>query len=126
MKMLFLIFLPIAILGGCASQIMNSYVGKDVREVMLDYGPPANAFDMGDDRRAFQWIMNNSYTTPVTATTTNTAYTYGSTTWVDSNTKITGGQTTNSRCVYTLFAHWNEGANGWFITDFKKPNLMCE
>ena len=122
LTMLILIF----VLGGCASQIMKSYVGKDVREVMLDYGPPANAFDMGDGRRAFQWVIGSSYTTPVTANTTGNVNTYGSTSWVNSNTTITGGQTINSKCVYTLFGHWSEDRNGWLITDFKKPNLMCE
>ena len=51
---IFTTFIGILILSGCASQIMNSYVGNDVREVMVDYGTPANAFDMGDGRRAFQ------------------------------------------------------------------------
>jgi hypothetical protein len=125
MKKLSILMLAL-LLGGCASQIMKSYVGKDVREVMLDYGPPANAFDMGDGRRAFQWVIGSSYTTPVTATTTGSVNTYGSTSWVNSNTTITGGQTINSECVYTLFGRWNEERNGWLITDFKKPNFMCE
>ncbi len=120
------VLILIFVLGGCASQIMESYVGKDVREVMLDYGPPANAFDMGDGRRAFQWVIGSSYTTPVSATTTGSVNTYGSTSWVNSNTTITGGQTINSKCVYTLFGQWNEDRKGWLITDFKKPNLMCE
>ena len=111
---------------GCASQIMKSYVGKDVREVMLDYGPPANPFDMGDGRRAFQWVINSSYTTPATATTTGTVNSYGYSSWINSNTMITGGQSINSRCVYTLFGKWSEDTNGWSITGFKKPNLMCE
>lgn len=122
--------LPILIvlwfLTGCASQIMQSYVGKDVREVMLDYGPPANAFDMGDGRRAFQWITNSSYTTPAYATTTGTATNYGYSSWVTTNTQIHGGQTINSSCIYTLFARWNEAREGWTIVDFKKPKFMCE
>jgi hypothetical protein len=28
---------------------MQASVGKDVREVVLDYGAPANAFDMATD-----------------------------------------------------------------------------
>lgn len=126
MKIFAILFLAVAMLNGCASQIMRSYIGKDVREVMLDYGAPANAFDMGDGRRAFQWVIGKSYTTPVTATTTGTVNNYNSTSWINSNTMITGGQTINSKCIYTLFAHWNEDINGWFITGFKKPNLTCE
>ena len=111
---------------GCASQIMKSYIGKDVREAILDYGAPANALDMGDGRRAFQWVINSSYKTPTTANTTGSASTIGSTTWVNSNTTITGGQTINSSCLYTLFGRWNEESNSWIIVDFKKPKLMCE
>lgn len=113
-------------LAGCASQIMQGYVGKDVREVMLDYGPPANAFDMGDGRRAFQWVQNSSYTTPTYANTTATATPAGYTTWVNSNTQITGGQTINSQCIYTLFARWDDTADGWTVVGFRKPSLMCE
>jgi len=112
--------------AGCASQIMKSYVGKDVREVMLDYGAPANAFDMGDDRRAFQWVMDSSYTTPTQVNTTGSVSAYGPTAWVNSNTTITGGQTITSRCAYTLFARWNSGREGWVVTDFKSPKLLCE
>lgn len=119
-------FIVVFLLGGCASQIMNSYLGNDVREVMVDYGAPTNAFDMGDGRRAFQWIMEDEYTTPVTATTTGNINTYGSSSWVNSNTIITGGQTINSKCIYTMFGRWNDQHQGWYITDFKKPSLMCE
>ena len=116
----------VALLTGCASQIMQGYVGKDVRVVMLDYGAPANAFDMGDGRRAFQWVIGSSYTTPVSAKTTGNVNAIGSTAWVNSNTTITGGQTINSKCLYTMFGRWNESTQGWLVTDFKKPNLMCE
>lgn len=126
MKKLFCLVFFAILICGCASHIMKSYIGKDVREVMIDYGPPANAFDMGDGRRAFQWVIDNSYTTPVTATTASNVNTYGPTSWVQSNTTITGGQTINSKCIYTLFGRWNENLKGWFVTDFRKPNLMCE
>jgi len=125
MKTLILIF-TFVLITGCASQIMQSYVGKDVREAMLDYGPPANAFDMGDGRRAFQWAINSSYTTPSYATTTGNIYGSGPTAWVTTNTVITGGQTINSRCIYTVFGRWNTQRNGWVIESFRPPNFMCE
>ena len=133
-----LIIFCILLLAGCASQIMQGYVGKDMREVMLDYGAPANAFDMGDGRRAFQWVINSSYTTPTYATTTGTVNTTGNAyaignnvygnanSWVNSNTVITGGQTINSRCVYTMFGVWSELKKGWDIVGFKQPRLDCE
>lgn len=114
------------VLLGCASQIMKSYLGKDVRDVMLDYGSPVNAFDMGDGRRAFQWVVGSSYTTPVVATTTGNVTAVGPTAWVNSNTTISGGQVINATCLYTMFAKWNESSKGWTVVDFKKPNLMCE
>jgi hypothetical protein len=113
-------------LTGCASMIMQRSVGKDVGEVMLDYGAPANALDMGDGRRAFQWIIGSTYTMPTYATTTGTVSTVGYHTWVTSNTAIHGGQTVSSQCVYTLFAKWDGAASGWHVVDFRKPNILCE
>lgn len=111
---------------GCASTIMNSYISKDVREVMLDYGPPSNAFDMGDGRRAFQWVMKSSYVTPVVANTSGNFSAYGNTAWVNSNTTISGGQAVTSSCTYTMLGRWDDSRKGWIITEFRKPNLMCE
>jgi len=115
--------------GGCvssASQIMQSYVGQDVRIVMVDYGPPNNAFDMPGGQRAFQWVMGRSYTTPAHAQTTGTVNVQGPTAWVNTNTTITGGQTINSKCLYTLFANWNEQTKGWIVNSYRKPSLRCE
>lgn len=124
--------------NGCASKIMQGYVGKDVREVVLDYGSPTNAMDMGNGLRAFQWTKSHSYTTPTyvksrsTGTGYGSSYTYGNhtdynmNTYVNTNTVISGGQTINSNCVYTLFARWDKDKNGWIVTSFKKPNIMCE
>ncbi|MBC6405450.1 MAG: hypothetical protein GDA41_06965 [Rhodospirillales bacterium] len=33
--------------AGCASQIMADYIGKSIREPILDYGPPINEVDLG-------------------------------------------------------------------------------
>lgn len=130
MQKLGIIILVSVLICGCASQIMQSYIGKDLREVMLDYGEPENAFDMGDGRRAFQWVIRSSYTTPVTVTTNGTVSTnvsaYRSKSWVNSNTTISGGQTIESECAYTLFAVWNTSTNSWVVTDYRKPKTMCE
>jgi len=115
-----------AALAGCASQIMKSYVGKDVREIMIDYGPPANAFDMGDGRRAFQWTKHNSIVTPTTASTTGSVSQYGNSAWVNSNTVITGGQTLNVDCIYTMFATWDDARKGWIVAGYKTPKLDCQ
>ena len=94
--------------------------------VMLDYGPPANAFDMPDGQRVFQWTQNVSYTTPVNVHTTGNVNAYGNNAWVNSNSVITGGQTVTDSCIYSLYADWDKKQKTWFITGFKKPNFMCE
>ena len=80
---------------------------------MVDHGPPSNAFDMPDGRRAFQW-------------TEETTHNSGSATWVNSNTQIYGGQTETSECFFTFFGVWEENQNAWIITDFNKPDFLCE
>jgi hypothetical protein len=140
------IFLISLFLSGCASKIMESYIGRDVRTAVLDYGPPQNAIDMGDGTRAFQWIMRKSYKQPTYISSTGNAYTYGTgygyssgygsnryyrgnyntTTWMNSNTVITGGNVIHSKCIYTIFAKWNEKRKGWIVTGYKKPPLACE
>ncbi len=128
----------IIFLGGCASKIMQGFVGKDIRQVQLDYGPPVNAMDMGDGVRAFQWKMTSSYTTPTYVNSNSRGTGYGSSyntgyrtnynmnAYVNTNTVITGGQTIDSSCLYTLFSRWDKARKGWIVTGFKKPNLMCE
>ena len=134
------------LLDGCASKIMESYIGKDVRTAVIDYGPPANAIDLGNGQRAFQWVMHHSYTTPTYISTSGTAttngygyanvnnYGYGSniygnynaTTWLNSNTVISGGDVIHSKCIYTIFAKWDKNRKAWIITGYKKPPLACE
>ncbi len=117
-------------LTGCASQIMQAYVGQPIQTVMLDYGPPANAFDMPDKTRVFQWMMNQSYTTPIYVNTYGSATAMGTGNiangWMNSNSTITGGQTFTSTCVYSLFTKWNKKESTWYVTGFKKPDLSCE
>jgi len=141
-KINFLMLIGAIFFSGCASKIMESYVGKDIRMAMLDYGPPANAFDLGDGRRAFQWVRNSSYTTPTYISSNSYGYghgtvygnsyssnfnaNYNASAWVSTNTVITGGQTINSTCVYTAFAKWDKQRKTWIITGYKKPSLMCE
>jgi len=138
LKTTFIVIISVIFLAGCASKIMEGYIGKDIREVVLERGTPVNAMDMGNGVRAFQWSLTRSYTSPVQVSSTSTGRGYGSSyntgyrtnysmnTYVNTNTVITGGHTTTSTCLYTLFAKWNKIRNGWMVTGFKKPNIMCE
>ncbi len=118
------------VLGGCASQIMKSYVGKTVAETVMDYGPPATAFDVDQNRRAFIWSMNSSYTMPGTTTVNGNVNVIGGTGFYSATAISTPPQTISQRCNYTVFAERIPGAPagpaGWLIVDFRKPSLMCE
>ncbi len=145
------IILTIIFLSGCASKIMQGFVGKDIRQVVLDYGTPINAMDMGNGVRAFQWKMTNyTHTTPTYINSSSSGSAYGSSytsgqgsvygsnynynsrtnynmnAYINTNTVITHSQTYDLTCLYTLFARWDKGRKGWIVTSFKKPNLMCE
>lgn len=117
-------------LAGCASQTMQGYVGKPIQAVMLDQGPPVNAFDMPDKTRVFQWAENHSYTTPIHVNTYGRTTPIGTgnvaNTWMTSNSTIIGGQTFTSTCIYSLFTKWNKEEKTWYVTGFKKPDLSCE
>lgn len=122
--------LSVLLLTACASQILQEYVGNPVQTVMLDYGPPVNAFDMPDKSRVFQWSMTQSYTTPIQVSTYGTGTAVGTgnfaTGWMNNNSIITGGQTFTDTCIYSLFTKWNKEEKTWYVTGFKPPNIMCE
>lgn len=110
--------------SGCASSIMNGFVGQPIQQAMVKYGSPSNAFDMGDGRRAFQWTMRRNYTAPTLVSNRGSAYPIGNNVWWTQNTTITGGQTSTSECNYTMYGRWNGSA--WMIEGFEKPRFMCE
>lgn len=112
--------------AGCASQIMKGFVDQPIQTAIVKYGPPINAFDMGDGRRAFQWSMDRSYTAPVTATNYGTAAIYGTSAVWTQNTQISGGQTVSGRCIYTLYGRWSDSARAWMVSGFEKPPYACE
>ncbi|SDM36482.1 hypothetical protein SAMN05216328_108187 [Ensifer sp. YR511] len=43
-----------ALLAGCASDTMKTYIGQPVESVIIDYGPPTNVLDLGWNERAYQ------------------------------------------------------------------------
>ncbi len=49
---------------------MRTYIGQDIRNVELAYGPPVNQIDLGNGARAFQWLKISTDTTPLTAVST--------------------------------------------------------
>jgi hypothetical protein len=54
MKFVLVLYAMATLLVGCVADKMRSYVGQDIREVELVYGPPVNQIDLGNGTRAFQ------------------------------------------------------------------------
>ncbi|MCA1335566.1 hypothetical protein [Pseudooceanicola marinus] len=122
MKRLFAGALAVLLMTGCASSIMESYVGKSIQEPILDYGPPSHVMDISANRRAFQWSMTNSGVIPITTPTTTTVYGNGgyATAYSQSTTYVPH----SNQCVYTLTAI--KQGDDYIVDGFRKPTLMCE
>lgn len=110
------------ILAGCASQIMEGYVGKSITEPMLDYGKPTSVFDLPNGQRAFQWNINNNGVMPITTPTTSTIY--GTNGWASVTTNQTNYVPYSNNCVYTLMGE--QRGDDWIVVGFRQPRLDCE
>lgn len=121
-----LLIIVALVLTSCASSEMKGYIGKSLQEVMVKRGPPANAFDMGDGRRAFQWVLNSTYRAPTNVQSSGNVYSYGNQANWTQKTTITGGQPITNSCAYTMYGRWNESRTLWIMEGFEKPNFMCE
>lgn len=117
----FALFAAVVAVAGCASEIMKSYIGKDVTEAAMDYGPPAGTMDLPDGRRAFMWQMTQGMAMP--QTTTYNGVQSGS--WVTGSATTTGGGVSTWTCTYTLIGQKNPQGS-YTVVDIRKPKTMCE
>ncbi len=127
LKTLVLVLLAIGVLS-CASTHMKRYLSKDIREVVIDKGPPFYAFDLSDGRRAFQWKWGGgTFVSPTQTSTTGTVSSIGNTVWATSDTISSGGHTVTSEgCILTFIASWDEKMKGWIVTETRYPRrLVC-
>ena len=108
-------------LTGCASQILNGFVGRDVGTVIARYGPYESSFDLPDGRRAFQWKIVESGIVPTETTAQDVETRRGTTQTV----RTTGGYWKEETCFYTVYAVPSE-AGGWTIVGYEKPSFDCE
>ena len=123
-----LLLLTLILLQGCASTHMKQYLNKDIREVIIDSGPPINAFDMGDGRRAFQFRWGGgTYVVPQTTSISGTSTTIANSTWYSGSAITTGGGVVTSEgCIITYFALWDVEKNTWVISEYRVPKqLVC-
>jgi len=122
MKQAIITFIVAICLSGCASQILQSYVGKSVTEPILDYGPPASVVELAENRRAFQWQIDSSGIVPISTPTTASVYGPGGLTTVTSSS--TSYLPYSQSCLYTLLATRSE--DDWIVDSFREPTFGCE
>ena len=121
-----LMTLALGLLAGCMANQFSQYAGQDIREVMIDYGEPVNAFDMPDGTRAFQWVLNNSYQTPTEIVShRNLDDQNDPDSWVFDRTTIFGGERVESSCLYTLRARWDGSIDGWRVIEVEPASMTC-
>ena len=114
--------------SGCVSNHMKQYIGKDIREVILDSGPPVSAMDMGDGLRAFQFRWGGgTYSIPSTTKTSGTITAFGNSAWLSSTSITTGGGVIHSEgCLITYMTKWDSARTTWVVTDIRYPKqLVC-
>lgn len=116
------LLLMAAALSGCASQILEGYVGKSISEPMMDMGRPENVIELSENRRAYQWRETNSDVIPIT--TPSTATIAGPGGWTSVTTTHTGYIPYTTDCLYTVTA--TKAGNDWIVDGFRKPSLECE
>ena len=123
-----LVLLLATVLVGCVSTEMKSYVGKDIREVILVNGQPIAAMDMGNGVRAFQFKWGGgTFTVPQTTHTTGQVTSYGNSAWLNATSITTGGGTFHSEgCVISYLTEWDEKTQGWIVHGYRYPKqLVC-
>jgi hypothetical protein len=110
------------LLDACAADTMRSYIGQDIRNVQLAYGPPVGQVDLGDGTRAYQWQKVSVTTTPASTVTTTDKDKKGNKTY---QTQYVGGHQSVTNCVYTFITAWNVQRNGWIVTGIREPSFDC-
>lgn len=108
-------------LTGCASDIMQGFVGQGLETAMAQYGPPDAQFDLPDGRRAFQWVDINTSTSPGQIAEEVSHGPNGRRT----QTELTPAATTYNRCFYTMYARYDPARRGWVFDSFEPPAFGC-
>ncbi len=124
---LIVLVVSLLLVSGCttASQVMQSYVGKDIKEAILDYGQPSMVMDLEKGKRAYQWAMTDGRVYGGVSNTYGNVSAFGNTANVNSTTVSTPAYYKESTCLYSVYAE-KLGKDKWIITGFRKPQFACE
>jgi len=104
------------LLVGCASTEMKSYIGKDIREVILINGQPIGAIDMGNGIRAFQFMWGGTTATAMSTQNNSSLSMKGSDGWLRKGEIASSGSAliTNG-CVVAYLTKWDEVQGAWLV-----------
>lgn len=98
-------------------------------EAILDYGPPQNAIDVEEGKRAFIWTMDISYGIPGSVNTRGNLTAYGNNAFFSSTTLVSPPQNFSYQCNYVLYAVKRHGApdgpSAWQVVGYRTPRLDC-
>jgi len=117
-----------ALVTSCASTYMHQYMGQNIKEIIIDNGPPVNVFDYDQKTRVFQWYWGGGqYTTPRSTTSSERSTSFESSTWTTSNSLVSGGDTVSSKgCLLSYLARWDSIQEAWIVVETRKPKaLVC-
>jgi hypothetical protein len=109
-------------LTGCASVHTEEYVDRDIRQVILDNGPPINAIDMGDGTRTFQFKFGGGSIVAPQVTATGAPITKSdSDAWFQSAPITTSGgqRVVNDDCVSSYLTKWD--GEVWRVLSYRIP-----
>lgn len=122
--------LSVLLLSSCSStnrsaDTMKSFIGKDIREVILAKGEATRTVNMQGGVKAYQWVKSRSLKNPsvIQSTGNITASPYNAN--INQNTIISGGSTINQTCRYTLLTKYDKKLNSWIVDSFKEPERGC-
>jgi len=91
-----------AFTGPSESEVLRSYIGKDIREYMLEYGTPSDTFTLADGRKTCQWKK----------VSVTTAGEVGS---------LSGIESTESTKITTLYTMYDSTKAAWVVVGYKEP-----
>lgn len=114
--------------AGCVSTHMKQFIGKDIREVIMVSGPPINAFDLPEGRRAFQYRFGGGQLVqPTVSTESGTAIVFNNQAWYEKQTITKPSRVVEIEgCLISYIASFDEQKDGWIVEDIRYPKqLVC-
>jgi len=133
------LFAAAILLTACGTtQHMQSYLGKDIQEVITDSGPPLREFNVSGNKRAFRYNWHyeaiypalDAYKLQPPGKYNNSAAPAGFTVsygYLTPRSNVYAGNLSLSQdCDITYVSEWSEEQESWIVVGYKsKDTLIC-